>query len=186
MGLALKCVNKSTVYLPKNKYSDFHVFGGSVSGRIKRRRAATWNFSQINIPKIHGGGSSWMRIKTPSTSSSCTNNTFVTYLVLELHKQEVWYSNKIVGFKPLPLIGVNAWNKYNCRSPSENRPEGHSWESNKKHINKSLTRIFRANNDDIGICKIWRNDGKSPVWIMAEWNQRWSSTIKEIEEMSLS
>ena len=35
------------VYLPKNKYSDFHVFGGSVSVRIKRRRAATWNFSQI-------------------------------------------------------------------------------------------------------------------------------------------
>ena len=23
MGLALKCVNKSTVYLPKNKYADF-------------------------------------------------------------------------------------------------------------------------------------------------------------------
>ena len=110
----------------------------------------------------------------------------MNYLVLELHEQEPWYSNKIVGFKPLPLIGVNAWNKYNCRSPSENRPEGHSWESNKKHINKSLTRIFRANNDDIGICKIWRNDGKSPVWIMAEWNQRRSSTIKEIEEMSLS
>ena len=42
MGLALKCVNKSTVYLPKNKYiSDFHAFGGSVSVRIKRRRAAT-------------------------------------------------------------------------------------------------------------------------------------------------
>ena len=35
------------VYLPKNKYSDFHVFGGSVSVRITRRRAATWNFSQI-------------------------------------------------------------------------------------------------------------------------------------------
>ena len=34
-------------------------------------------------------------------------------------------------------------------------------------------------------CKIWRNDGKSPVWI-TEWNQRRSSTIKEIEEMSLS
>ena len=33
MGLALKCVNKSTVYLPKNKYADFHVFGGSVSVR---------------------------------------------------------------------------------------------------------------------------------------------------------
>ena len=31
-----------------------------------------------NIPKIHRGGSSSVRIKTPSTSSSCTNNTFVT------------------------------------------------------------------------------------------------------------
>ena len=49
MGLALKYVNKSTVYLPKNKYSDFHVFGGSISVRIKRRTAATAtrNFSQI-------------------------------------------------------------------------------------------------------------------------------------------
>ena len=36
MGLAVKCVNKSTVYFPKNKYSDFHVFGGSVSVRINR------------------------------------------------------------------------------------------------------------------------------------------------------
>ena len=54
MGIALKCVNKSTVYLPKNKYSDFHVFGGSVSVRIKRRRAATWNFSQI-ISETHKG-----------------------------------------------------------------------------------------------------------------------------------
>ena len=36
MGLALKCVNKLTVYLPKNKYSDFHVFGGSVRVRIKK------------------------------------------------------------------------------------------------------------------------------------------------------
>ena len=40
----------------------------------------------------------------------------------------------------------------------------------KKYVNKSLTRTFRANNDDVGICKIWRNDGKSPVWI-TEWNQ---------------
>ena len=32
----------------------------------------------------------------------------MNYLVLELHKQEPWYSNKIVGFKSLPLIGVNA------------------------------------------------------------------------------
>ena len=55
----------------------------------------------------------------------------------------------------------------------------------KKYINNSLTQIFWANNDDIGIgiC-IWRNDGKSPVWI-TEWNQRRSSTIKEIEEMSV-
>ena len=31
--------------------------------------------------------------------------------------------------------------------------EGHSWESNKKkYINKSLSRIFRANNDNISIC----------------------------------
>ena len=36
-----------------------------------------WKLRQ-NIPKIHGGGSSSMRIKTPSTSSTCTNNTFVT------------------------------------------------------------------------------------------------------------
>ena len=43
---------------------------------------------------------------------------------------------------------------------------------------KRLGLISRANNDDIGICEIWRNDGKSPVWI-TEWNQRWSSTIKE-------
>ena len=66
-----------------------------------------------------------MRIKTPSTSSSCTNNTFATneLFILELHKQEpLLYSNKIVGFKPLPLIGVNAWSKYNCRSPTENPP----------------------------------------------------------------
>ena len=35
---------------------------------------------------------------------------------------------------------------------------------------KRLGLIFRANNDDIGICKIWRNDSKSPVWI-TEWNQ---------------
>ena len=50
---------------------------------------------------------------------------------------------------------------------------------------KRLSLISRANNDDIGICKIWRNDRKSPVWI-TEWNQRRSSTIKKIEEMSLS
>ena len=49
---------------------------------------------------------------------------------------------------------------------------------------KRLGLISRSNNDDIGICKIWRN-GKLPVWI-TEWNQRRSSTIKEIEEMSLS
>ena len=105
----------------------------------------------------------------------------MNYLVLELHKQEPWYSNKIVGFKPLPLIWVNAWSKYNVDPRVKTRPEGHSWGSNKKkYINKSLTRIFRANNDNIGICKIWRNDTKSPVWI-TEWNQRGSSTIKEID-----
>ena len=45
-----------------------------------------------------------------------THKVFSTpykFLVLELHKQEPWYSNKTVGFKPLPLIGVNAWSKYN-------------------------------------------------------------------------
>ena len=70
------------------------------------------------------------------------------------------------------------------------RPEGHSWES-KKRKKKTYTKVLPesselyVNNDDIGICKIWRNDSKSPVWI-TEWNQRQSSTIKEIEEMSLS
>ena len=108
----------------------------------------------------------------------------MNYLVLELHKQEPWYSNKIVGFKPLPLIGVNAWSKYNCQSPVKTRPEGHSWELNKKIHKQKSSRIFRASNDDIGICKIWRNDSKSPVWI-TEWKQRRSSTMKEIEEMSL-
>ena len=106
--------------------------------------------------------------------------------LLELHKQEPWYSNQIVGFKPLPLFGMNTWSKYNCRSLSENPPRRTLLRIKlKKYINKSLTRIFRANNDDIGICKIWRNDGKSPVWI-TEWNQRRSSTIKEIEENDVS
>ena len=50
---------------------------------------------------------------------------------------------------------------------------------------KRLGLISRANYNDIGICKIWRNDAKSPVWI-TDWNQRRSSTMKEIEEMSLS
>ena len=147
MGLALKCVNKSTyiylylpknksiylytVDLPKNKYSDFHVFGGSVSVRIERRRAATklltdniqWKLRQ-NIPKIHGGNLVQCALKPPPHLRvvQIIHLLLMNYLVLELHKQEPWYSNKIVGFKPLPLIGVNAWSKYNCRSPSENQP----------------------------------------------------------------
>ena len=113
----------------------------------------------------------------------------MNYLVLELHKQEPWYSNKIVGFKPLPLIGVNAWSKYNCRSPSENPPRRTLLGIEKKK-KKTYTKVLPesselyVNNDDIGICKIWRNDSKSPVWI-TEWKQRRSSTMKEIEEMSL-
>ena len=133
MGLALKCVNKSTVYLPKNKYSDFHVFGGSKSVRIKRRSwAATWNFSLIifneNEDKIYlkykAGDLVQCALKPPPHLRvvQIIHLLLMNYLVLELHKQEPRYSNKIVGFQPLPLIGVNAWSKYNCRSPSENGP----------------------------------------------------------------
>ena len=77
----------------------------------------------------------------------------MNYLVLELHKQP-WYSNKIVGFNRYHTMSILEW-KPAQKDTLENRI--------KKYINKSLTRIFRANNDDIGICKIWRNDGKSPV-----------------------
>ena len=113
----------------------------------------------------------------------------MNYLVLELHKQEPWYSIKIVCFKPLPLIGVNAWRKYNCRSSSENLPRRTLLGIEKKK-KKTYTKVLPesselyVNNDDIGICKIWRNDSKSPIWI-TEWKQRRSSTMKEIEEMSL-
>ena len=66
----------------------------------------------------------------------------MNYLVLELYKQEPWYSNKIVGFKPLPLIGVNAWSIYNVDPRVKTRPEGHSWESNKKiHKQKSYPNL---------------------------------------------
>ena len=57
----------------------------------------------------------------------------MNYLVLELHKQEPWYSNKIVGFKALPLIGANAWSKYNVDPRVKTRLEEHSCESNKKN-----------------------------------------------------
>ena len=61
---------------------------------------------------------------------------------------------------------------------------------NRKKEKKTYTKVLPesselcVNNDDIGICKIWRNDSKSPVWI-TEWKQRRSSTMKEIEDMSL-
>ena len=61
----------------------------------------------------------------------------MNYLVLELHKQEPWYSNKIVGFKPLPPgAHLLAWTHgaNTIIDPRvKARPEGHSWESNKKN-----------------------------------------------------
>ena len=68
----------------------------------------------------------------------------INYLVLELHKQEPWYSIKIVCFKPLPLIGVNAWRKCNCRSPSENPPRRTLLgieKKKKKHVRKSYPNL---------------------------------------------
>ena len=145
MGLALKCVNKSTVYLPT--HSDFRVFGGSVSIRIKKRRAATWNFSHSDniqwklrqkTPKIHGGGSSSTRIQTAScTSSSCSINTFVTN---ELFRFGAAYINK--NHDTLTRLSVSnhyrllAWmhGANTIVHPRvKTRPEGHSWESNKKN-----------------------------------------------------
>ena len=84
----------------------------------------------------------------------------MNYLVLELHKQEPWsWVSNHYHF----IIGVNAWSKYNCRSQSENPPRRTLLGIElKKYINKSLTRILWTDNDDIGLCKIWRNDGKSP------------------------
>ena len=67
----------------------------------------------------------------------------MNYLVLELHKQKPWYSNKIVGFKPLPLM--NAWmhGANTIVDPQvKTRLEGHSWESNKKiHKQKSYPNL---------------------------------------------
>ena len=83
------------VYLPKNKYSDFHVFDGSVSVRIKRRSSdlklltdnIQWKLRE-NIPKIHGGGSSSMRSKTPFTSS-----------IRLAHKSSFWARSATVSAK---------------------------------------------------------------------------------------
>ena len=105
IGLALKCVDKSTVSLPK--YCDFHVFGGFVSVRIMRRRAATWNFS---LAWMHG-------------------------------------ANTIVD----PRV--------------KTRPEGHSWESNKKNTvwitewNQSVTvscNIKQVSFFILSICFLFR------------------------------
>ena len=121
MGLALKCVNKSTVYLPKNKYADFQ-------DKIYLKYTAG-DLGQCALkPPPH--------LRVVQIIHLLLMN--YRYLVLELHKQEPWYSNNIVGFKPLPPTGANGWSKYNCRSPSEIRPEGHSWESNKKNTSTKV------------------------------------------------
>ena len=58
----------------------------------------------------------------------------MNYLVLELHKQEPWYSNKIVGFKPLNHLLAQMHGANTIVDPRvKTRPEGHSWESNKKN-----------------------------------------------------
>ena len=76
MGLALKYVNKSTVYLPRNKYSNFHVFGGSVSVRIKRRRAATGSNLKLLTDTIY----------LKNTAGDLVQRAFKPLHIFELYK----------------------------------------------------------------------------------------------------
>ena len=114
-----------------------------------------------------------MRIKTPSTSSSCTNNTFVTNELSSFGaaKTRTMILEQDYRFKTTATCWRECMEQLQLSIPDWKPAQKDTLGNRiKKYINKSLTRIFWANNDDIGIC-YWRNDGKSPVWI-TEWNQR--------------
>ena len=110
----------------------------------------------------------------------------MNYLVLELHKLRTMILDQDCLFQTTTTYWCECMEKIQLSIP-EWKPAQKDTLGNrkkeKKNIYESLTRIFRGTRD-IGICKIWRNDSKSPVWI-TEWKQRRSSTMKEIEEMSL-